>query len=142
MLATHGVSKKRRLFEGGWASQNIPLSDAVQAAFSERSECGPLVANFHGHARRLGITVERNRRTDLTGFPIEQARLEVAVPTIILTTACNNYRFRLDATRIYTLIRPDYHSFLYRFLRVGVSKLYCGTDVGSLRGEGGHCDRI
>ncbi|KAI7779539.1 hypothetical protein LA080_000728 [Diaporthe eres] len=58
---------------------------ALVAAFSR----GKFIdANFHRHARRLGITVEKNRRTDLTGFPIERARLEVAIPTIILTTAC------------------------------------------------------
>lgn len=58
---------------------------ALVAAFSR----GRMIdANFHRHAKRLGITIEKNRRTDLTGFPIERARLEVAVPTIILTTAC------------------------------------------------------
>jgi hypothetical protein len=58
---------------------------ALVAAFSR----GRMIdANFHRHAKRLGITVEKNRRTDLTGFPIERARLEVAVPTIVLTTAC------------------------------------------------------
>jgi hypothetical protein len=58
---------------------------ALVAAFSR----GQMIdANFQRHAKRLGVTVEKNRRTDLTGFPIERARLEVAVPTIILTTAC------------------------------------------------------
>ncbi|KAF1979081.1 MFS general substrate transporter [Bimuria novae-zelandiae CBS 107.79] len=44
--------------------------------------------NFHRHAKRLGVIIEKNKRTDLTGFPIERARLEVAVPTIVLTTGC------------------------------------------------------
>lgn len=47
-----------------------------------------LDSNFRRHAKRLGITVEKNRETDLTGFPIERARLEVALPTIILGSAC------------------------------------------------------
>ncbi|TLS25455.1 hypothetical protein PpBr36_06851 [Pyricularia pennisetigena] len=58
---------------------------ALVAAFSR----GRMIdANFERHAARLGIVVEKNRETDLTGFPIERARLEVAVPTIVLTTAC------------------------------------------------------
>ncbi|KDN66119.1 putative conserved hypothetical protein [Colletotrichum sublineola] len=43
-------------------------------------------ANFRRHATALGITMEKNK-TDLTDFPIERARIEVAVPTIGLTTA-------------------------------------------------------
>lgn len=44
--------------------------------------------NFRRHAKRLGIVIDKNKRTDLTGFPIERARIEVAIPTIVLTTAC------------------------------------------------------
>ncbi|KAL9471055.1 hypothetical protein ACSS6W_008996 [Trichoderma asperelloides] len=47
-----------------------------------------LDSNFKRHATRLGITVEKNRHTDLAGFPIERARLEVALPTILLGSAC------------------------------------------------------
>ncbi|KAK1991987.1 MFS general substrate transporter [Colletotrichum falcatum] len=45
-------------------------------------------ANFRRHAAALGIVVEKNKKTDLTDFPIERARIEVAIPTIALTTAC------------------------------------------------------
>ena len=44
--------------------------------------------NFHRHAKRLGIVIDKNKRTDLSKFPIERARIEVAVPTIVLTTLC------------------------------------------------------
>ncbi|KAI0485177.1 MFS general substrate transporter [Xylariaceae sp. FL0804] len=47
-----------------------------------------LDANFSRHARRLGIAVTKNRQTDLAGFPIERARLEIALPTIVLGSAC------------------------------------------------------
>jgi MFS family permease len=45
-------------------------------------------SRFRYHAKKLGIPVVRNRRTDLTNFPIEKARLEVAVPTAFLGAAC------------------------------------------------------
>jgi MFS family permease len=47
-----------------------------------------LDSNFRRHAKRLGIPVEKNKETDLAEFPIERARLEVALPTIILGSAC------------------------------------------------------
>lgn len=36
--------------------------------------------NYKRHARRLGVPVVRNRAQDLSDFPIERARLEVAFP--------------------------------------------------------------
>ncbi|KEQ85577.1 MFS general substrate transporter [Aureobasidium pullulans EXF-150] len=45
--------------------------------------------NFERHAKRLGVDTDNNKQTDLKDFPIERARLEVAVPMIILGSACN-----------------------------------------------------
>ncbi|KAH7120510.1 major facilitator superfamily domain-containing protein [Dactylonectria macrodidyma] len=45
-------------------------------------------SNFRRHATRLGLPTEKNRQTNLAGFPIEHARLEVAFPTIVLGSAC------------------------------------------------------
>ena len=44
-------------------------------------------SNLRRHSKRLGITIERNRHVDLTNFPVEKARLEVAIPTIFLVSA-------------------------------------------------------
>jgi MFS family permease len=44
--------------------------------------------NFRRHASRLGITVSSNQRQDLSNFPIEQARLQIALPLFYLGTAC------------------------------------------------------
>ncbi|XXH05520.1 hypothetical protein Hte_011950 [Hypoxylon texense] len=41
--------------------------------------------NYRRHARRLGVAVDRDRQMDLAGFPIERARLEVAVPPLVLS---------------------------------------------------------
>ncbi|KAL1969199.1 hypothetical protein VTN77DRAFT_453 [Rasamsonia byssochlamydoides] len=64
----------------------IPLGiGSMLAAFVR----GRLIdSRFKYHAKRLGIEVVRNRRTDLTNFPIERARLEVAVPTAFLSSVC------------------------------------------------------
>lgn len=44
--------------------------------------------NFHRHARKRGITVARNRRQELLNFPIERARLEIALPVFCLGCVC------------------------------------------------------
>jgi len=46
-------------------------------------------ARYKYHAKRLGMPLEYNRRVDLTNFPIERARLEVAIPTLALGSACS-----------------------------------------------------
>lgn len=46
-----------------------------------------LTWNYHRHARRLGIVVDKTRHTNLTEFPIERARLEVGLPLLALTSA-------------------------------------------------------
>jgi MFS family permease len=60
--------------------------------------CGSLLAAFvrgriidsryKVHAKRLGMPLEFNRRVDLSNFPIERARLEIAIPTLALGSAC------------------------------------------------------
>jgi MFS family permease len=40
--------------------------------------------NYRRHAIRLGFPVERNRQSDLSKFPIERARLEIALPVIFI----------------------------------------------------------
>lgn len=40
--------------------------------------------NYARHAARLGFPVQRNRQADLTNFPIERARLEIAMPVIFI----------------------------------------------------------
>jgi MFS family permease len=40
--------------------------------------------NYRRHALRLGLPVIRNRAQDLTNFPIERARLEIAFPIIVV----------------------------------------------------------
>ncbi|KAI1406243.1 MFS general substrate transporter [Hypoxylon fuscum] len=41
--------------------------------------------NFRRHARKLGMTVDRDRQMDLSNFPIERARIEVAIPPLVLS---------------------------------------------------------
>jgi len=44
--------------------------------------------NYKRHAKRLGFPVTKNRLTDLSGFPVESARLEVGLPFLFLGGAC------------------------------------------------------
>ncbi|KAI2622538.1 MFS general substrate transporter [Hypoxylon sp. NC1633] len=41
--------------------------------------------NYRRHARKLGLEVDRDRQMDLAEFPIERARLEVAIPFLVLS---------------------------------------------------------
>ncbi|KAI1806984.1 MFS general substrate transporter [Daldinia bambusicola] len=41
--------------------------------------------NYRRHARKLGVEVDRTRQIDLSDFPIERARIEIAVLPLILS---------------------------------------------------------
>lgn len=43
--------------------------------------------NYRRHAKRLGYPVYKNRQTDLSHFPIEVARMQIAVPHFFLGAA-------------------------------------------------------
>jgi len=43
--------------------------------------------NYRRHAARCGLPVIRNKRQDLSKFPIESARLEIAIPMLFLGAA-------------------------------------------------------
>jgi hypothetical protein len=40
--------------------------------------------NYRRHAKKLGLTIDRNRQDDLTNFPIERSRIEVSMPIAIV----------------------------------------------------------
>lgn len=43
--------------------------------------------NYRRHAARLGFVIDKARQQDLHDFPIEMARLEIALPLIVLVSA-------------------------------------------------------
>jgi hypothetical protein len=43
--------------------------------------------NYRRHAKRLNFPVKRNRRQDLSSFPLERARLEIALPLFYIGAA-------------------------------------------------------
>jgi MFS family permease len=40
--------------------------------------------NYRRHAKRLGLTIDRNRQDDLSDFPIERSRIEVSMPIAVV----------------------------------------------------------
>jgi len=64
----------------------IPLGAGSMLAAFVRGRM--IDARFRYHAKRLNIPIVHNRRADLTNFPIERARLEVAVLTLFLGSTC------------------------------------------------------
>ena len=44
--------------------------------------------NYRRYATRLGFPLEKSKQTDLTHFPIERARLQIAIPLLILEGVC------------------------------------------------------
>ncbi|KAL5345110.1 hypothetical protein ACLOAV_010065 [Pseudogymnoascus australis] len=63
----------------------IPIgAGSILSAFTS----GALIDwNYRRHARRLGITVIKNKRQDLRNLPIEAARLQVGFPMLFLAGA-------------------------------------------------------
>ena len=63
----------------------IPIGiGSLLAAFTQ----GKMVdLNYRRHAKRLNLPVVKSRQQDLTNFPIESARLEVAVPMLFIDAA-------------------------------------------------------
>lgn len=56
----------------------IPMGAGSIAA---RLLSGKLIdSNFRRHARRLGVTINNAKQTNITAFPVEQARLAIAIP--------------------------------------------------------------
>ena len=45
-------------------------------------------ARFKHYAKKLGFEMAKNKKFDLTNFPIERARIEVAVPTLVVGSVC------------------------------------------------------
>jgi multidrug resistance protein len=45
-------------------------------------------SRYRYHAKRLNMSLQFNRHVNLSHFPIEKARIEVAIPTLILGTGC------------------------------------------------------
>jgi multidrug resistance protein len=45
-------------------------------------------SRYRHYAKKLGMSLESNRNVDLSNFPIERARLEVALPTLALGSLC------------------------------------------------------
>jgi multidrug resistance protein len=43
--------------------------------------------NYARHAKRLGFSIDRKKQADLSDFPIERVRLEVAIPSIFVGAA-------------------------------------------------------
>ena len=43
--------------------------------------------NFQQHATRFGVSADKRRQQDQSDFPIEIARLEIALPLVVLASS-------------------------------------------------------
>lgn len=109
----------------------IPIGvGGVLSAFSS----GKLVDwNYRRHAKKLGIPVVKNRRQDLTNFPIEKARLQVAFPMFFLAGSfliiygwILTVKLSLAAPIITLLIAGYALTFTYQVLNVLMVDIYPG----------------
>ena len=54
--------------------------------------------NFRRHARRLDFPVDRKRQADLSGFPIERARMEIGLPLFLASAVATvGYGWMVEA---------------------------------------------
>ena len=91
-------------------------------------------SRFRHHAKRLNISLEKNRRTDLTDFPIERSRLEVAVPTMISAALsligfawCVQYKTNLAGPLIFLVLIGFSASASNNCINVLMIDLYPGS---------------
>jgi MFS family permease len=56
------------------------LPQAVGSIFAAFTNGKLLDSNYQRHARRLGLPVQKQKQPSLIGFPIEKARIEIALP--------------------------------------------------------------
>lgn len=74
------------------------LPQALGSIFSAITNSILLDRNYRRHARKLGRDTSRLRQIDMQGFPIERARLEIALPMFALNSiATIAYGWMLDA---------------------------------------------
>ncbi|KAH0284552.1 MFS general substrate transporter, partial [Aureobasidium sp. EXF-3399] len=64
----------------------LPLSVGSMLAAVVRGRI--IDSRYQHYAKKLGISLEFYRHVDLSNFPIERARLEVALPTLALGSLC------------------------------------------------------
>lgn len=60
----------------------IPISVGSALAMITNGKYDPVDRNFARHAKQVGMPLAKNRRQGLTNFPIERARIEIALPLI------------------------------------------------------------
>ncbi|KAI0837628.1 major facilitator superfamily domain-containing protein [Hypoxylon sp. FL0890] len=63
----------------------VYLPMAVGSIFSVALVGKGMNWNYRRHARKLGLTVDRDRQMNLSNFPIERARIEIAIPPLVLS---------------------------------------------------------
>ena len=79
--------------------------------------------NYRRHAKKLGLTVDKSRQIDLANFPIEQARLEFALPFLYVTAAVMvGWGWALESRK--SVAVPCVLSFIMGVVYIGVLNVF------------------
>jgi MFS family permease len=64
----------------------LPISGGSPAAAFPHGKI--IDGSFHREGKRLGMNIVKSRQQDLSNFPVEKARLQVALPMLFLASLC------------------------------------------------------
>lgn len=77
--------------------------------------------NYKRHAKRLGFPITKNRLTDISDFPVEKARMQIALPFQLLGGACViGYGFMMS--HHVNIAGPVIMLFLFGYLFIAASQ--------------------
>ncbi|KAK0960970.1 hypothetical protein LTR91_020090 [Friedmanniomyces endolithicus] len=78
--------------------------------------------NYRRHAKRLAFPLTKNRQTDLSTFPIELARIQIALP-LFITSAASIIGYGWMLTQPVPLARPIILLLIFGYCQIGASQV-------------------
>ncbi|KAK0862252.1 hypothetical protein LTR91_021387 [Friedmanniomyces endolithicus] len=78
--------------------------------------------NYRRHAKRLNFPLTKNRQTDLSTFPIELARIQIALP-LFITSAASIIGYGWMLTQPISLAGPIVLLLIFGYCQIGASQV-------------------
>ncbi|KAK1049791.1 hypothetical protein LTR74_017217 [Friedmanniomyces endolithicus] len=78
--------------------------------------------NYRRHAKRLNFPLTKNRQTDLSTFPIEPARIQIALP-LFITSAASIIGYGWMLTQPISLAGPIILLLIFGYCQIGASQV-------------------
>ncbi|KAK1068804.1 hypothetical protein LTR33_011055 [Friedmanniomyces endolithicus] len=96
----------------------VPTARPIAVLQSNSSE----PRNYRRHAKRLNFPLTKNRQTDLSTFPIELARIQIALP-LFITSAASIIGYGWMLTQPISLAGPIVLLLIFGYCQIGASQV-------------------